>query len=90
MRYTTLGKTNLKVPVITLGTWVLGGMMWGPVEDKKGISAIHAALDNGITMIDTAPVYGWGHSESLVGHAIHHYEKSDHAKQNRQYNRIQK
>ena len=55
---------------IGLGTWAIGGWMWGGSEESEAISTIHAALDNGINLIDTAPVYGFGRSEELVGKAL--------------------
>jgi len=58
------------LPVVTFGAWAIGGLFWGGNEDKEGIEAIQAAVDNGIDAIDTAPVYGCGHSEELVGQAV--------------------
>jgi len=55
---------------IGLGTWAIGGWMWGGSEESEAISTIHAAFDNGINLIDTAPVYGFGCSEELVGKAL--------------------
>ena len=55
---------------IALGTWAMGGWMWGGSDDDAAIGTIHAALDNGINVIDTAPVYGFGRSEELVGKAL--------------------
>ncbi len=55
---------------IGLGTWAIGGWLWGGTEESDAISTIHAALDNGINLIDTAPVYGFGRSEELVGKAL--------------------
>ncbi len=55
---------------IGLGTWAIGGWMWGGTDESDAISTIHAALDNGINLIDTAPVYGFGRSEELVGKAL--------------------
>jgi len=55
---------------IGLGTWAIGGMMWGGTEESDAISTIHAALDNGINLIDTAPGYGFGRSERIVGRAL--------------------
>jgi aryl-alcohol dehydrogenase-like predicted oxidoreductase len=62
--------TGLKVSRIGLGTWAIGGWMWGGSEEAQSISTIRAALDDGITLIDTAPVYGFGRSEEIVGKAI--------------------
>jgi aryl-alcohol dehydrogenase-like predicted oxidoreductase len=55
---------------IGLGTWAIGGWMWGGTEESEAIGTIHAALDGGINLIDTAPVYGFGRSEELVGKAL--------------------
>lgn len=55
---------------IGLGTWAVGGWMWGGTEEHEAIAAIDAALDCGITLIDTAPVYGFGRSEEIVGRAL--------------------
>jgi len=59
-----------KVSRIALGTWAIGGWMWGGTNDDESIETIHAALDRGINLIDTAPVYGFGHSEEIVGRAL--------------------
>src|SRR5215472_13818481 len=55
---------------IGLGTWAMGGFQWGGADDDESVRTIHAALDRGITLIDTAPAYGFGHSESVIGRAI--------------------
>lgn len=55
---------------IALGTWAMGGWMWGGTDEAESIRTIHEALDHGITLIDTAPVYGFGRSEELVGKAL--------------------
>jgi aryl-alcohol dehydrogenase-like predicted oxidoreductase len=55
---------------IALGTWAIGGWMWGGTEEKDAIATIHHALDLGINLIDTAPVYGFGQSEEIVGKAL--------------------
>jgi aryl-alcohol dehydrogenase-like predicted oxidoreductase len=60
----------MNVSVITVGTWAIGADGWGEVDRKDSISAIHAMLDNGVNFIDTAPAYGYGHSEEVVGEAI--------------------
>ena len=70
MLYRKIGNTNLNASVIGLGTWVMGGWMWGGADDKESINTIHASLDAGINLIDTAPVYGFGKSEEVVGKAI--------------------
>lgn len=62
--------TSLKVLPIALGTWAIGGWMWGGTDEAEAISTIQAAVDCGITLIDTAPVYGFGRSEEIVGKAL--------------------
>ena len=62
---------------IGLGTWAIGGWLWGGTEESDAISTIHAALDNGINLIDTAPVYGFGRSEELVGKALQGGRRAD-------------
>ena len=70
MEYRKLGESDLKVSVVTFGAWAAGGWMWGGTERKDAIEAIEAAYDLGVTAIDTAPVYGQGESEEIVGKAI--------------------
>lgn len=65
-----LGESGIEASAVALGTWVSGGWMWGGSEEQESIDAIRAAIDAGITLIDTAPVYGFGRSEELVGRAI--------------------
>lgn len=55
---------------IGLGTWAMGGYQWGGADDEVSVRTIHAALDRGINLIDTAPAYGFGHSEEVIGRAI--------------------
>lgn len=62
---------------IALGTWAIGGWMWGGADDKNSIKTIHKALEKGINVIDTAPVYGFGHSEDVVGEAVRQYGERD-------------
>src|SRR5471030_210073 len=62
--------TSLKVSPVAIGTWAIGGWMWGGTDDAESISTIRAALEQGINVIDTAPVYGFGRSEEIVGKAI--------------------
>jgi aryl-alcohol dehydrogenase-like predicted oxidoreductase len=59
-----------KISRIALGTWAMGGWMWGGTDEDESIQTIHAALDRGINLIDTAPVYGFGRSEEIVGRAL--------------------
>lgn len=70
MRYKKLGKTGLDVSVITVGTWAIGGANYGAVNEKDSIDAIHTMFDQGVNMIDTAPAYGYGYGEEVVGRAI--------------------
>lgn len=70
MKKNSLGKSKLQVSPITFGAWAIGGWMWGGAEKKDSLRALHACLDHGITSIDTAPIYGFGHSEQIVGEAI--------------------
>lgn len=74
MKRKKLGSSELELSVIGLGTWAMGGTgweySWGPQDDRNSIATIHRALDMGINWIDTAPVYGMGHSETIVGKAI--------------------
>jgi len=70
MRYEQLGSSDLEVPVVSFGAWAVGGWKWGGSDDAVAIKAIDRAIDIGMTCIDTAPVYGMGHSETVVGRAI--------------------
>lgn len=70
MKYRKLGKTDLNISVVTFGAWAAGGWMWGGTERKDAVEAIKASYDLGVTSIDTAPVYGQGTSEEIVGEAI--------------------
>ncbi|HLH10923.1 MAG TPA: aldo/keto reductase [Methylovirgula sp.] len=62
--------TKLAPTRVALGTWAIGGWMWGGADDEASIRTIRSAIDRGINIIDTAPVYGFGHSEEIVGKAI--------------------
>ncbi|SFK64726.1 aldo/keto reductase [Methylocapsa palsarum] len=62
--------TSSKASRIALGTWAIGGWMWGGTDEAQSISTIRTALDHGLNLIDTAPVYGFGRSEEIVGKAI--------------------
>ena len=70
MELRAVGQSDVKVSSIMFGAWAIGGWMWGGTDDEEAIRGIHAALDNGITTIDTAPIYGMGHSEEVAGKAI--------------------
>jgi len=65
-----LGSSTLRVSIVSLGTWVFGGDNWGKVDDNESIASIQKAIEVGINLIDTAPVYGDGHAEAIVGKAI--------------------
>ena len=69
MQTTRIPGTGLHVSRIALGTWAIGGWMWGGTDERRSIETIHAAIDRGVTLVDTAPVYGFGTSESIVGKA---------------------
>jgi aryl-alcohol dehydrogenase-like predicted oxidoreductase len=70
MEFVDIPGTSMRVSRIALGTWAIGGSMWGGSNESDAISTIHAALDRGINLIDTAPVYGFGRSEEIVGKAL--------------------
>lgn len=70
MKYRKIGETDLNLPVITFGAWAAGGWMWGGSERKDAVEAIKASYDLGVNAIDTAPIYGQGTSEEIVGEAI--------------------
>jgi aryl-alcohol dehydrogenase-like predicted oxidoreductase len=74
MQTRQLGNSDLQITPLGVGAWAMGGgglpFAWGPQDDNDSIAAIHAALDSGINWIDTAPVYGLGHSEEVVGRAL--------------------
>jgi aryl-alcohol dehydrogenase-like predicted oxidoreductase len=70
MDFVDIPRTGLKVSRVAIGTWAIGGWMWGGTDEAESIATIRAALDHGINVIDTAPVYGFGRSEEIVGKAI--------------------
>jgi aryl-alcohol dehydrogenase-like predicted oxidoreductase len=70
MELAALPGTSLKVSRVAIGTWAIGGWMWGGTDEAESVSTIRAALEHGINIIDTAPVYGFGRSEEIVGKAI--------------------
>ena len=70
MEYRQLGQSDLKVSAITFGAWAIGGWMWGGAERKDAKEAIRTSIDQGVTSIDTAPIYGQGTSEEIVGEAL--------------------
>ncbi len=70
MQMRPLGESGITASAVAFGAWAIGGWMWGGTEEAESIKAIHAALDNGMTLIDTAAVYGMGRSEEIVGKAL--------------------
>src|SRR6266545_5841403 len=74
MQTKPLGNSDLLLTPIGIGAWAMGGggwaFAWGPQDDRHSIEAIHAALDRGVNWIDTAAVYGLGHSEEVVARAL--------------------
>src|ERR1700730_16375514 len=70
MKYRKLGNADLEISAICFGAWAAGGWMWGGTERNDAIKAIRAAYDLGVSSIDTAPIYGQGNSEEIVGEAI--------------------
>jgi aryl-alcohol dehydrogenase-like predicted oxidoreductase len=70
MKYEKLGKRGPVVSTIGFGAWAIGGMNWGKTDDDVSRAALHAALDAGVTLIDTADVYGFGHSEELIAQVL--------------------
>jgi len=65
-----LGRSGLEVTAIGLGCWVMGGWMWGGADDEQSVGAVRRAVELGVNFIDTAPVYGHGRSEEMVGRAL--------------------
>jgi len=70
MQYASIGSSELKASRIWFGAWATGGWNWGGSDEKKSIRAIHAALAAGVNAIDTAPIYGFGRSEEIIGRAV--------------------
>ncbi len=70
MEYIQFGKTEIQVPIVIFGGWAIGGWYWGGTDEEISIKAIQRAIDLGISCIDTAPVYGFGLGEEIVGKAI--------------------
>ncbi len=70
MDFATIPETSITIPRVGLGTWAIGGWMWGGTDEEELIRTICAAVERGTTLIDTAPAYGFGRSEEIVGRAI--------------------
>lgn len=76
MEYRKLGNTNLELSTITYGAFAIGGTMWGGNEAKDSVASVRASIDHGVTTLDTAPFYGFGLSEEMIGQAIKGYDRS--------------
>jgi aryl-alcohol dehydrogenase-like predicted oxidoreductase len=70
VEYRALGSTGWKISEVSFGAWAIGGDAWGRTNDRESVAALHKAIDLGVNFIDTADVYGDGHSERLVGKAV--------------------
>ncbi len=77
MQYTQLGARGPRVSTIGFGAWAIGGSHWGPTDDDVSRRALHAALDRGVTFVDTADTYGFGHSEELIAGVMKERGKGD-------------
>ena len=77
MEFVNISGTNITSSRIGLGTWATGGWLWGGSDEKDSIDTIIKAFDSGINLIDTAPVYGFGVSEEMVGKAVSEYGSRD-------------
>ena len=70
MKLRPLGQSRIEASVVAFGAWAIGGWTWGGADEAESIRAVHAFLDAGGNLIDTAPIYGFGRSEEVVGKAI--------------------
>src|ERR1700694_366772 len=70
MEFIGVADTSLEISRVALGTWAIGGWMWGGTDERESIATIRAAVEHGINLIDTAPAYGFGRSEEIVGRAL--------------------
>jgi aryl-alcohol dehydrogenase-like predicted oxidoreductase len=77
MKYVYLGKNGPRVSSISYGSWGISGRDWGTTDDDVSKKAIHTALDNGVNLIDTADVYGFGHSEKLISQVLKERSEKD-------------
>jgi len=77
LEYCNMEGTTIVSSRIALGTWAIGGWMWGGTDEKESIRTIHAAVDQGINLIDTAPIYGQGRSEEIVGEALWQHRRRE-------------
>ena len=69
MKYSTFGRLGWQVSGIGFGAWAIGGG-WGKLDDREAVATLHEALDSGVNFVDTAQVYGDGHSEEIVGRVL--------------------
>jgi aryl-alcohol dehydrogenase-like predicted oxidoreductase len=70
MEFSKIPETSIRMSRIGLRTWAIGGWMWGGTDEEESIKTIHTAVERGVKLIDTAPAYGFGRSEEIVGRAI--------------------
>jgi aryl-alcohol dehydrogenase-like predicted oxidoreductase len=77
MEFTQVSNLDFNISRVTLGTWAIGGWMWGGSDDQLAVDTVIEALEKGVTTIDTAPVYGFGKSEELVGQAVQDFGNRD-------------
>lgn len=77
MKYHNLGKNGPEISTVGFGAWGISGRDWGDTDDASSVRAIHAALDEGVTFIDTADVYGFGHSEELINQVLKERSERD-------------
>src|ERR1700688_3123345 len=70
MEFVGIEGTPLEVSRVALGTWAIGGWMWGGTDEQEAAATIRAAVERGVNLIDTAPAYGFGRSEEIVGKAL--------------------
>ena len=76
MQNINIGKSGIQVPFLGMGTWAIGGgSWWGDNDDSLSVKAIQTAVEQGIQWIDTAPIYGLYHSETVVGEAMKHIDR---------------
>ncbi len=75
MEYTTIADTGIKTSRVGLGTWAIGGWMWGGTDEAQSINTIQSAIEREITLVDTAPVYGFGRSEEITGRALKNIDR---------------
>jgi len=77
MKYRPLGRSSVEISAVTFGAWAIGGWMWGPQDDQDSLDALAEAVRCGMTTIDTAAVYGFGHSETIVARLLERVGRSE-------------